>query len=136
MSDYDILRQALLIIRKTIRNSGIDYESDDIYNIAIDALNATEVCYKNNSINQYVPSKPKPKGIIITEGSKYYDTKGWRIYKGESVSDIIVKDYKERYEEVVEKYCILVEKYGDIADKYIDLKTEMMEEKQSRKYHA
>lgn len=37
------LRLTLLTIRKIIRDNTEDYENNDIYNIVVDALNATEV---------------------------------------------------------------------------------------------
>jgi len=47
--DYKTLRNTLLLIRKIIRNESISkgegYEENEIYNIAVDALNATGVKY-------------------------------------------------------------------------------------------
>ena len=63
MSDYDILRQALLTIRKVIRNSGVDYEADDIYNIAVDALNATE--------NKIIEQIPDPSTMLNYPAFEY-----------------------------------------------------------------
>ena len=43
------LRLSILSIRKAIRNSGGNYESSDIYNIAVDALNATNAGINNEA---------------------------------------------------------------------------------------